>query len=238
MTKNLITFILLIVLVSSVAYALDIDGDGVEDSIDNCYNYYNPDQEDSNSDGTGDACDIVEMTLEMKEGWNLVSFPLNFGEITAMSLEDTFDGALDSIYYYRNDGTSEKWHYYIVDFPTELNTLGSFNPANGFWLKLKGDINFTIRAPRIYEAEQEIYSGWNLIGYPGKTESEIDVVMSSGVTSSLDSMYSFDTWNNEWLSWIRFMPPTFNDLTLIPGNGIWVKATIDDTWNFDNGLIS
>ena len=36
----------------------DTDGDGVDDSIDNCVNDVNPNQEDIDGDGVGDACDI------------------------------------------------------------------------------------------------------------------------------------------------------------------------------------
>jgi hypothetical protein len=35
---------------------IDVDGDGVPDATDNCPNVANPDQQDSNSDGVGDAC--------------------------------------------------------------------------------------------------------------------------------------------------------------------------------------
>ncbi len=35
----------------------DSDGDGIEDSIDNCWEFYNPWQEDMDWDGWGDACD-------------------------------------------------------------------------------------------------------------------------------------------------------------------------------------
>ncbi len=37
--------------------ALDQDGDGVPDAIDNCPTTYNPDQADADGDGVGDACD-------------------------------------------------------------------------------------------------------------------------------------------------------------------------------------
>jgi hypothetical protein len=37
----------------------DLDGDGIEDSVDNCPYASNPDQADSDSDGVGDQCDIV-----------------------------------------------------------------------------------------------------------------------------------------------------------------------------------
>jgi hypothetical protein len=35
----------------------DIDGDGIPDIRDNCINVYNPDQEDLNNNGKGDACE-------------------------------------------------------------------------------------------------------------------------------------------------------------------------------------
>jgi len=37
----------------------DADGDGIDDSIDNCPYAYNPDQADADSNGIGDQCDIV-----------------------------------------------------------------------------------------------------------------------------------------------------------------------------------
>ena len=37
------------------------DGDGVPDGTDNCPNVANADQVDSDSDGTGDACDVYPL---------------------------------------------------------------------------------------------------------------------------------------------------------------------------------
>lgn len=44
---------------SLTATAEDSDNDGVLDALDNCPEIFNPDQEDSNANGIGDACDVV-----------------------------------------------------------------------------------------------------------------------------------------------------------------------------------
>lgn len=46
----------------------DVDEDGVPNGLDNCPNDYNPDQADSNGDGTGDACSCVgELQTQLAE---------------------------------------------------------------------------------------------------------------------------------------------------------------------------
>lgn len=52
-------FLLLIFIITTpgIAVALDSDGDGVDDTLDNCINAENTDQRDSNGDGFGNACD-------------------------------------------------------------------------------------------------------------------------------------------------------------------------------------
>lgn len=50
-------FLLICIQVSSFAFALDSDGDGVDDTLDNCIEITNADQRDSNGDGFGNACD-------------------------------------------------------------------------------------------------------------------------------------------------------------------------------------
>ena len=58
--KNLVA--LFFALTSTFLYAEnsfnDTDGDGVEDSVDNCPNTYNVLQLDTNGDGIGDACQV------------------------------------------------------------------------------------------------------------------------------------------------------------------------------------
>lgn len=237
MKKIIVIFVVL--LFAAFVIATDIDGDGVEDDVDNCYNYYNPGQEDSNTDGVGDACDIEEYMLPLKEGWNLVSFPLNYGLITAASLNETFDGALDSIFaYYRND-SFEGWQYYIEEFPQQFNSLNAFDPSYGFWLNMKGDVNLTLRAPKIYQATQKVYQGWNLLSYPWLESGYLEDVFGSEL-DYIVAMYVYDAWSPDgWQSWISFRPPELDDFNATAaGYGAWIEMSEDRDWEFDSGIIS
>lgn len=46
-----------ILLAASPALAVDSDGDGVDDAVDNCPLVWNQSQADMDNDGAGDACD-------------------------------------------------------------------------------------------------------------------------------------------------------------------------------------
>ncbi len=51
------------VIVEIIDDEIDLDGDGIEDGIDNCPTVSNPDQLDTDGDRIGDACDSVPITV-------------------------------------------------------------------------------------------------------------------------------------------------------------------------------
>ena len=55
--------------------AADTDRDGVADSVDNCPNYWNPEQFDADEDGIGNVCD--ECTDQDGDGYGDPGFPTN-----------------------------------------------------------------------------------------------------------------------------------------------------------------
>jgi hypothetical protein len=59
----------------SISYTInDGDGDGIDDSIDNCPSVPNPDQLDTDNDGDGNACDPDDDNDGMPDEWEIANF--------------------------------------------------------------------------------------------------------------------------------------------------------------------
>ncbi len=233
MKKRIVIIIFLLLILSVLVLADDIDGDLIEDDVDNCYNYYNPLQEDSNFDGIGDACDIEEITMSLNNGWNFVSFPLNYGLISAKSLNETLNGSLEMLYVMSQNESDLRWLVYFADYETKFSDFNVFDPTIPFWIKMKGDVNLTLRQPAILHAEQTFSSGWNLFGYVGIQQNEITSQLNNIPTIS--HIYAYN--NPFWSLWLYGVP--VNPLsTFIPGAGYWAYFTAATTVHYDNGVYS
>jgi hypothetical protein len=75
----------------------DLDGDGVSEAIDNCLEVQNPDQNDTNADGYGDACDADYSDDGVVGGPDFARFLAAFGSSRG-------DGEYDPIYDHNGDG--------------------------------------------------------------------------------------------------------------------------------------
>ncbi len=69
----------------------DSDGDCVFDSSDNCPTVWNPEQTDSDGDGTGDACEVIGVTIDIKPGSDPNSINLGCHGVIPVAILTTED---------------------------------------------------------------------------------------------------------------------------------------------------
>jgi LPXTG-site transpeptidase (sortase) family protein len=116
----------------------DLDNDGIENLVDNCPLNFNPNQEDTNGDGIGDACDLDNDGIE-----NLVdNCPLVYnagqldtdGDAAGDACDNGYDQDLDGIY----DGVET--HLINTFAPIVwLHSEDPYRPAGVEWLFQRSD---------------------------------------------------------------------------------------------------
>ena len=155
-------------------------------------------------------------TLNLKEGWNLVSF---YVEANDMTTANVLAPLQDRLLQVKNLTQS-----YDPSNPPFLNTLSSLNVKDGYWLNVSEDVSLDVQGQVPMGASISVKSGWNLVGYPrlnGEAVANELTSLGSTVLQIKDLESSYDP-NN---------PPFLNTLsTMAPGSGYWLNVDADGTW--------
>ena len=163
---------------------------------------------------------MIEMkyfqTLNLKEGWNLVSFYVEADDMTPATV---FAPIKNELLQIKNMTQS-----YDPNLPFFLNTLSSLSVNDGYWLKVSEDVSLDVEGPVPSGASINVKSGWNLVGYPRSSgEGVADELTSLGntVVQIKDLGSSYDP----------SIPSFLNTLsTMAPGSGYWLNVDADGTW--------
>lgn len=133
--------VLLLLIAAAPAWAVDIDGDGIADEIDNCPTVYNPDQLDTNGDGVGDACTT----------YHCVTNSVELQQALAIAQSNNMYDII----------MIEQGYYYVSE---NNNTRFTFDSTEPYGLFIGGGYlnNCTSRNP---EPENTVLDGTNISSY-------------------------------------------------------------------------
>ena len=163
----------------------------------------------------------------LKPGWNMISLPLIQGDPSLTKVLESIDGDYDSVQCYDASDASDPWKHYKQGKPYG-NDLSQIDETMAFWVYINqpGDTIFVHNGvPATVDQSIDLYTGWNLVGYPSLTSyNRTDGLNTLIFDSQVDSIWSYDastqTWNEMGSS------DYFE-----PGTGYWVHATTTCVWD-------
>ncbi|MFH2028577.1 MAG: hypothetical protein ABIJ08_05535, partial [Nanoarchaeota archaeon] len=143
-----------------------------------------------------------EFTINLRSGWNLISFPLDLIDPLVSSVFRPIDGNYSKIFTF-----DEEW--------IELNYSSMINESMGYWI-MSDEINLSIDGFTIDNITYDIKGGANLISY-----SDLEPI-------SVDSFFDIDdytvfAYNGSWITYDPKKPSQLNQLKdMEPGHGYWI----------------
>jgi hypothetical protein len=169
---------------------------------------------------------IIQATMILKQGWNLISIPLIQEEQDLKKVLGSIDGLYDAVQWHDLTDKNDQWKHHKVGKPFG-NDLTELNEKMGFWVHITqpGDTIFYINGTRIYQNQTiTLHEGWNLVGYPSRT--------SYNRTEGLNNL----TFGQEvdLIQWFDPSSQTWHDMGeddyFMKGRGYWIHAKTECEW--------
>jgi len=176
--------------------------------------------------GLGEPLSIFE--CEVKQGWNLISLPVNSRDNALQSVLTSVWASVNSVWTYKaNSG----WSRHVVGGPDSLNDLTTMESGRGYWISMINDAILSVAGRQVTNTNTQLRGGWNLVGYNCEEEKDREMALSS-IAELLRSIWTYDNGKAEWLRYVVGAPNFLNSLThLGPGSGYWISVTEDCAWD-------
>ncbi|UCG69560.1 MAG: VCBS repeat-containing protein [Thermoplasmata archaeon] len=206
-------------------------------------NYWGVDFGDVNNDGVLDiaitSANGVEVyitqtqifyKIDLSEGWNLISLPLIQSETNVDSVFSTIDGQYNAVQCYDSSYANDPWKHYHTQKPSEMIDLTDVNHTMGIWIYViqPGGTVLTVNGNEIGMGQSiTIRPGWNLVGYPSKTDKLRDDALGNlFFDTDVDSIWTYDAATQ---SWEEIGPSDYFEV----GMGYWIHSMrdVDIVWN-------
>jgi hypothetical protein len=164
--------------------------------------------------------------------WRFLSFPITANGNVASVLDDTFGDSgttWDMVQWYDPLDTSDHWKSYNAYAPA-LSDMPSVSNRMGLWVHITANGGDGLLSCGLGDypgstTSIQLFSGWNLVGYPSATSRRADLTLPVQVTAM--AVYN------------SAQPYDFTDVTdlttvwMVEDEAYWVYTPSDVMWNVD-----
>jgi len=177
------------------------------------------------------------MTLHLKQGYNLMSLPLLNESLTASSLLKLIGNASQSVFMYNaTAGNYVSYDRKLVEFGIPQPDF-EIEPNAGYFVYVESDKDFTlIGIDNVFRRNVHLKTGYNLLGW---TYTENSNVTSAFIRfSAIDSVFAFNSTTQKYTSHDRklaeFGIPQ-PDFAIVPGCGYFVFSNVECDLYYEAG---
>ncbi|MCP4344155.1 MAG: hypothetical protein GY795_01340 [Desulfobacterales bacterium] len=188
----------------------DTDGGGKPDGyeVKNNGDPLNPDD---------DNISVITITIELKQGWNLVSFPVMPLVSSPPDIMASISGSFTSVYSQQQ----EIWKYYD---PRLTSSLSSIKAGWGYWINMDNPATLTVSGSASLQPVP-LEEGWNMVGYNSLESMDVSDALAS-IHGKYKGIFEYD---EEWIFYDPLLPSS-RLKKLNPGHGYWIDVTEACTW--------
>lgn len=171
---------------------------------------------------------MLPQHFEFLTGWNLVAFQYAPTDDAVADVFGDIWGDFESVWTY--DTVAQDWVQYVKGIPEAFNTLNTIEPYRAYWVRVTDDTFLSVDGGPITDDAVELLPGWNLVGL--KSVRAWDLLEALlGIQDSYESVWTYDTAADDWLQYVKGIPPAFNTLhTLERQKGYWIRVNEAADW--------
>jgi parallel beta-helix repeat protein len=167
--------------------------------------------------------------IDLEPGWNLISLPRILSDTNLQIILQSIEECYDSVYWYNVTDKNDHWKHHHISKPSHTNDLDKLNHTIGFWLHitdLQGTTLVVFGEELIADQNILLYQGWNLVGYPSKSNKTRDVALDNlFYGTDVDSIWTYNATIQKWVE----LDDTGDYFEV--GQGYWVHSKVTDVWN-------
>jgi hypothetical protein len=163
--------------------------------------------------------DYVPYTLNLKQGWNLVSFPVVNTTLMASDLVGTGVQTVSSYNIMTGDYNS-----YIIGISPSSYDI-SMKTDMGYFVFCTMDTSVVVYGAEPSDRSITIYPGWNMIGWSSFTSSTAKAVCTEPSLTGIQTIAKYNLATGDYNSYLEGISPDSYDFVIHDGIGYFVHTT-------------